>query len=327
MNLVEKWYWRSGEMTASVLVTGKLLSETMEALEGWQVETAIGEEDLTEDALMKKVATVDAIICPLSTQITAKVLESAKKLKIVANIGAGFDNIDVKKAKELGIAVTNTPDVSTEATAELTLGLILAVARRIPEGDRLCRETPEEFTGWAPTFFLGTELSGKTLGIIGLGRIGQAVAKRAAAFGMKIIYSGHNPKDYNAEFVSQEELLKRSDVVTIHAAYNPDLKHLINETTLQMMKSSAFLINAARGPVVGEVALINALKSGEIAGAALDVFEFEPKIGAALRELDNVVLTPHIGNATVETRTEMGRMAISNVEAVLAGKAPIHSVY
>ncbi|RAM15836.1 hydroxyacid dehydrogenase, partial [Listeria ivanovii] len=278
-------------------------------------------------ALMKKVATVDAIICPLSTQITAKVLESAKKLKIVANIGAGFDNIDVKKAKELGIAVTNTPDVSTEATAELTLGLILAVARRIPEGDRLCRETPEEFTGWEPTFFLGTELSGKTLGIIGLGRIGQAVAKRAAAFGMKIIYSGHNPKDYNAEFVSQEELLKRSDVVTIHAAYNPDLKHLINETTLQMMKSSAFLINAARGPVVGEVALINALKSGEIAGAALDVFEFEPKIGAALRELDNVVLTPHIGNATVETRTEMGRMAISNVEAVLAGKAPIHSVY
>ncbi|MBK3915683.1 NAD(P)-dependent oxidoreductase [Listeria ivanovii] len=314
-------------MTASVLVTGKLLSETMEALEGWQVETAIGEENLTEDALMKKVATVDAIICPLSTQITAKVLESAKKLKIVANIGAGFDNIDVKKAKELGIAVTNTPDVSTEATAELTLGLILAVARRIPEGDRLCRETPEEFTGWAPTFFLGTELSGKTLGIIGLGRIGQAVAKRAAAFGMKIIYSGHNPKDYNAEFVSQEELLKRSDVVTIHAAYNPDLKHLINETTLQMMKSSAFLINAARGPVVGEVALINALKSGEIAGAALDVFEFEPKIGVALRELDNVVLTPHIGNATVETRTEMGRMAISNVEAVLAEKAPIHSVY
>ncbi|AIS58568.1 NAD(P)-dependent oxidoreductase [Listeria ivanovii] len=314
-------------MTANVLVTGKLLPETMEALGKWQVETAIGEESLTEEALMKKAETVDAIICPLSTQITAKVLESAKNLKIVANIGAGFDNIDVKKAQELGIAVTNTPDVSTEATAELTLGLILAIARRIPEGDRLCRETPEEFTGWAPTFFLGTELSGKTLGIIGLGRIGQAVAKRAAAFGMKIIYSGHNPKDYDAEFVSQEELLKRSDVVTIHAAYNPDLKHLINETTFQMMKSSAFLINAARGPVIEEVALINALKSGQIAGAALDVFEFEPKIGEALRDLDNVVLTPHIGNATVETRTEMGRMAISNVEAVLAGKAPIHSVY
>lgn len=314
-------------MTANVLVTGKLLPKTMEALGKWQVETAIGEESLTEEALMKKAETVDAIICPLSTQITAKVLESAKNLKIVANIGAGFDNIDVKKAQELGIAVTNTPDVSTEATAELTLGLILAIARRIPEGDRLCRETPEEFTGWAPTFFLGTELSGKTLGIIGLGRIGQAVAKRAAAFGMKIIYSGHNPKDYDAEFVSQEELLKRSDVVTIHAAYNPDLKHLINETTFQMMKSSAFLINAARGPVIEEVALINALKSGQIAGAALDVFEFEPKIGEALRDLDNVVLTPHIGNATVETRTEMGRMAISNVEAVLAGKAPIHSVY
>lgn len=314
------------EMTASVLVTGKLLPETMKALEKWKIETLLG-DDLTETELIKKVAEVDAIICPLSTQITAKVLEAAKNLKIVANIGAGFDNIAVNKAKELGVVVTNTPDVSTEATAELTLGLILDVARRISEGDRLCREAPEKFTGWAPTFFLGTELSGKTLGIIGLGRIGQAVAKRAAAFGMKIIYSGHNPKDYNAEFVSQTELLKQSDVVTIHAAYNPDLKHLINEKTLQMMKPSAFLINAARGPVVEEVALVNALKSGEIAGAALDVFEFEPKIGAALRALDNVVLTPHIGNATVETRTEMGRMAISNVEAVLAGKAPIHPVY
>lgn len=313
-------------MTASVLVTGKLLPETMKALEKWQVETNIGEE-LTEENLIKKAAKVDAIICPLSTQITAKVLESAENLKIVANIGAGFDNIDVKKAKELGIAVTNTPDVSTEATAELTLGLILAVARRITEGDRLCRETPEEFKGWAPTFFLGTELTGKTLGIIGLGRIGQAVAKRAVAFGMKIIYSGHNQKDWDAEFVSQEELLKRSDVVTIHAAYNPDLKHLINEETLRMMKPSAFLINAARGPVVEEAALVKALKNEEIAGAALDVFEFEPKIGEELRGLDNVVLTPHIGNATVETRSEMGRMAISNVEAVLAGKAPIHSVY
>ncbi|MBC1934044.1 NAD(P)-dependent oxidoreductase [Listeria seeligeri] len=313
-------------MTASVLVTGKLLPETMKALEKWQVETIIGEE-LTEENLIKKAAKVDAIICPLSTQITAKVLESAENLKIVANIGAGFDNIDVKKAKELGIAVTNTPDVSTEATAELTLGLILAVARRITEGDRLCRETPEEFKGWAPTFFLGTELTGKTLGIIGLGRIGQAVAKRAVAFGMKIIYSGHNQKDWDAEFVSQEELLKCSDVVTIHAAYNPDLKHLINEETLRMMKPSAFLINAARGPVVEEAALVKALKNEEIAGAALDVFEFEPKIGEELRGLDNVVLTPHIGNATVETRSEMGRMAISNVEAVLAGKAPIHSVY
>ncbi|MBC2019102.1 NAD(P)-dependent oxidoreductase [Listeria seeligeri] len=313
-------------MTASVLVTGKLLPETMKALEKWQVETIIGEE-LTEENLIKKAAKVDAIICPLSTQITAKVLESAENLKIVANIGAGFDNIDVKKAKELGIAVTNTPDVSTEATAELTLGLILAVARRITEGDRLCRETPEEFKGWAPTFFLGTELTGKTLGIIGLGRIGQAVAKRAVSFGMKIIYSGHNQKDWDAEFVSQEELLKCSDVVTIHAAYNPDLKHLINEETLRMMKPSAFLINAARGPVVEEAALVKALKNEEIAGAALDVFEFEPKIGEELRGLDNVVLTPHIGNATVETRSEMGRMAISNVEAVLAGKAPIHSVY
>lgn len=318
-------------MTASVFVAGKLLPETMEALSKWDVKAFSGEENITEAELIKNVTEVDAIICPLSSPISAKVLVSAKNLKIVANIGAGFDNIDVKKAQELGIAVTNTPDVSTEATAELTLGLILDVARRISEGDRLCRETPEQFKGWAPTFFLGTELSGKTLGIIGLGRIGQAVAKRAAAFGMKIIYSGHHPKEvakeWNAEFVSQEELLKRSDVVTIHAAYSPSLKHLLNETTLKTMKSSAFLINAARGPVVEEAALIKALKAGVIAGAALDVFEFEPKIGEDLAKLDNVVLTPHIGNATVETRAAMGKIAIANVEAVLAGKAPLHSVY
>ncbi|EOB3789105.1 2-hydroxyacid dehydrogenase family protein [Listeria monocytogenes] len=318
-------------MTASVFVAGKLLPETMEALSKWDVKAFSGEENITEAELIKNVTEVDAIICPLSSPISAKVLEWAKNLKIVANIGAGFDNIDVKKARELGIAVTNTPDVSTEATAELTLGLILDVARRISEGDRLCRETPEQFKGWAPTFFLGTELSGKTLGIIGLGRIGQAVAKRAAAFGMKIIYSGHHPKEvakeWNAEFVSQEELLKRSDVVTIHAAYSPALKHLLNETTLKTMKSSAFLINAARGPVVEEAALIKALEAGVIAGAALDVFEFEPKIGEDLAKLDNVVLTPHIGNATVETRAAMGKIAIANVEAVLAGKAPLHSVY
>ncbi|ECW8277015.1 2-hydroxyacid dehydrogenase family protein [Listeria monocytogenes] len=318
-------------MTASVFVAGKLLPETMEALSKWDVKAFSGEENITEAELIKNVTEVDAIICPLSSPISAKVLASAKNLKIVANIGAGFDNIDVKKAQELGIAVTNTPDVSTEATAELTLGLILDVARRISEGDRLCRETPEQFKGWAPTFFLGTELSGKTLGIIGLGRIGQAVAKRAAAFGMKIIYSGHHPKEvakeWDAEFVSQAELLKRSDVVTIHAAYSPSLKHLLNETTLKTMKSSAFLINAARGPVVEEAALIKALKIGVIAGAALDVFEFEPKIGEDFAKLDNVVLTPHIGNATVETRAAMGKIAIANVEAVLAGKAPLHSVY
>lgn len=318
-------------MTASVFVAEKLLPETMEALSKWDVKAFSSEENITEAELIKNVTEVDAIICPLSSPISAKVLESAKNLKIVANIGAGFDNIDVKKAQELGIAVTNTPDVSTEATAELTLGLILDVARRISEGDRLCRETPEQFKGWAPTFFLGTELSGKTLGIIGLGRIGQAVAKRADAFGMKIIYSGHHPKEvakeWNAEFVSQEELLKRSDVVTIHAAYSPALKHLLNETTLKTMKSSAFLINAARGPVVEEAALIKALEAGVIAGAALDVFEFEPKIGEDLAKLDNVVLTPHIGNATVETRAAMGKIAIANVEAVLAGKAPLHSVY
>ncbi|WP_099223523.1 NAD(P)-dependent oxidoreductase [Listeria costaricensis] len=314
-----------------IFVAGKLLPKTEKQLQDLGAVFYQGPEPITEEALIEGVKDAHALICPLSTPVTEQVIRRASRLEIVANVGAGFDNINVAEAKARGIAVTNTPDVSTEATAELTLGLILSLMRRIPEGDQLLRETPEQFTGWAPTFFLGRELYGKTLGIIGLGRIGLAVAKRASAFGMRILYSGHQPKPaaetVSATFVTQEELIKASDVITIHAAYSPELKHLFDRTTLAQMKQSAFLINAARGPVVKEADLVEALTAGTISGAALDVFEFEPELSAKLRELQNVVLTPHIGNATVETREKMGEIAVSNIEAVLRGEAPLHSVY
>ncbi|WP_239256186.1 NAD(P)-dependent oxidoreductase [Listeria ilorinensis] len=314
-----------------IFVAGKLLPKTEKRLQDLGAVFYQGTEPITEAALIEGLQDAHALICPLSTPVTKQVIEKATQLEIVANVGAGFDNIDVQEAKARGVAVTNTPDVSTEATAELTLGLILSIMRRIPEGDQLLRESPEEFTGWAPTFFLGRELYGKTLGIIGLGRIGLAVAKRATAFGMKILYSGHQPKPeadtVGATFVTQEELIQTSDVISIHAAYSAELKHLFDRTTIAQMKPTAFLINAARGPVINEVDLVDALEKHIISGAALDVFEFEPKLSAKLRELQNVVLTPHIGNATVETREKMGEIAVLNIEAVLRGEAPLHSVY
>lgn len=314
-----------------IFVAGKLLGKTEEALKQMGATFWSGTGKISEAELKSGAKDAAAIICPLSAPVTSDVLAASPNLKIVANVGAGFDNIDVQKAKELGIAVTNTPKVSTESTAELSFGLILDVMRRISEGDRLLRTHPEEFKGWAPTFFLGRELHGKTLGIIGLGKIGQAVAKRAFAFGMKIIYSGHHPKEvaqnWNAQFVSQEELLKESDVISVHAAYSEELYHLFQRETFQQMKNSAFLVNASRGKVVDEAALIEALEAKEIAGAALDVFEFEPQVSERLVTFENVVLTPHIGNATVETREKMGDMAVANVKAVLAGDPPLHSVY
>ncbi|WP_163652147.1 NAD(P)-dependent oxidoreductase [Listeria sp. PSOL-1] len=318
-------------MKQRIFVAGKLMAETESKLQALGAAFYTGDGKITEAELIQGVRFSDALICPLSSPVTAKVLESSKNLKVVANVGAGFDNIAVKRAKELGIAVTNTPEVSTEATAELTLGLILDVMRRISAGDRLLRERPEEFTGWAPTFFLGNGLAGKTLGIIGLGKIGQAVAERANAFGMKLIYSGHKPKEmakkWNAKFVSEKELFETSDIVTIHASYSEELKHLINHETLKLMKKESFLINAARGPIVCEADLITALKRHEISGAALDVFEFEPKVSAELRQIEQVVLTPHIGNATIETRIKMGEIALDNVQAVLNGLDPLNSVY
>lgn len=307
-----------------ILITGKIPEIGLHLLSGYDVEVYEQEELITEEELCERIKGKDALLSLLSTPVSAKVIDAAPNLKIISNFGAGFNNIDVSHAKKQGIAVTNTPVVSTAATAELTFGLILAASRRIAEGDRLCREVG--FKGWAPLFFLGDEIKGKTLGIIGFGHIGRAVAKRASGFEMNILYTQRNrvadqvEQELQATYVSQEELIASSDFIVLNCSYNESMKHMISEHELNQMKKSAYLINAARGPLVDEQALVSILKQGGIKGAALDVFEFEPAISEELKEMDQVVLTPHIGNATIETRDEMAKLAVNNILNVLHGK-------
>ncbi|PGM56603.1 2-hydroxyacid dehydrogenase family protein [Bacillus sp. AFS053548] len=315
---------------AHILVAGKIPEKAEELLKDHHVIVYENEKLITEDELCELVGGVDSILSLLSTPITKRVIDAAKNVKIIANYGAGFNNIDVDYATSKGIHVTNTPLVSTDATAELTFGILLAVSRRIVEGDELCRT--KGFEGWAPLFFRGTEVSGKTLGIFGFGNIGQAVAKRAKAFNMNIIY--HQPRriskeleqELNATYVSLKELLQTSDYITLHCPYKPELHHLFGKEEFSMMKDTAFFINAARGPLANEQELVDALKDGVIAGAALDVFEFEPKITEELISLTNVVLTPHIGNATYETRDAMSEIAAKNIIEVMAERPPISPV-
>ncbi|SDZ02296.1 MULTISPECIES: NAD(P)-dependent oxidoreductase [Bacillus] len=314
---------------AKILVAGKIPEIGLQLLQNHDVEMYDKEGLISVEELAERVKEKDALLSLLSTKVTKEVIDVAPDLKIIANYGAGYDNIDYMYAAEKGITVTNTPKVSTEATAELTFALLLAAARRIPEGDTLCRTVG--FNGWAPLFFLGREVYGKTIGIIGLGEIGKAVAKRAKAFGMNVIYTGPNRKDeaeseLEAIYVTLEELLQTADFITINCAYNPSLHHMIDEEQFKMMKKTAYIINAARGPIMNELALAHALETNEIEGAALDVFEFEPKITERLKGLKNVVLTPHVGNATFETRDAMAEMAVRNILAVLEGEEPLTPV-
>ncbi|MBI5776710.1 MAG: D-glycerate dehydrogenase, partial [Nitrospirae bacterium] len=263
-----------------------------------------------------------AAICTLNERMDAETMAAAPALRVIANYAVGYNNIDVEAAKARGIVVTNTPDVLTNATADLTWALILAVARRVVEGDQLVRQ--HQWTGWSPTQMLGVDLSGKTLGIIGMGRIGQAVARRATGFEMNVLYwtrSERSPKELHASWqrVSFEELLRRSDFISLHIPLTPDTHHLINDAALRLMKPTAFLINASRGPVVDEAALVQALQEHRLAGAGLDVYEREPELQRGLRELTQVVLLPHLGSATSETRIRMGLMCVENVLAVLEG--------
>jgi glyoxylate reductase len=264
-----------------------------------------------------------AAIVTLMERIEADTLASARHLKIVANYAVGYNNIDVEAARQRGIVVTNTPDVLTDATADLTWALILATARRVIEGDRLVRSG--QWTGWTPIQLLGASVAGRTLGIIGMGRIGQAVARRAAGFGMKVCYRSHRhiesgPDTATWESLTLPALLAASDFVTIHVPLTPETRHLIGARELAQMRRSAILINTARGPVVDERALVAALTSGAIAGAGLDVFEEEPRLHPGLVALPQVVLLPHLGSATMAARVEMGMMCVNNVEAVLAGR-------
>jgi len=266
--------------------------------------------------LRRRIADKQGLICLLTDRIDGALVEAAPELKVVANVAVGYDNIDVPAVKSKGIVVTNTPDVLTEATAELTWALLLSLARRIGEGERLIRR--DGWRGWALDFMLGTELRGKQLGIIGRGRIGRAVAAKAPAFGMTAVFAKHD--------MSLDELLVSSDVISLHTPGGPDTRHAINRRTLARMKRTALLVNTARGSVVDEEALVWALNERLIAGAALDVYENEPSVHPGLLTLENVVLAPHLGSATRETRTAMADLAVRNVIAVLSGESPLTPV-
>ena len=277
--------------------------------------------DRTE--ILTGVRDAQAAISTLNERFDRDTLSAAPSLRVIANYAVGYNNIDIDAAKARGVIVTNTPDVLTNATADITWALILAVARRVVEGDQLVRR--HHWTGWSPTQLLGVDLSGKTLGIMGMGRIGQAVARRAAGFDMSVLYwtrgerplQSHHP---SWQRVSFEDLLRRADFLSLHVPLTPETTHLIDEAALRLMKPTAYLINAARGPVVDEAAMVKALQEGRLAGAGFDVYEKEPELSPGLRELNQVVLLPHLGSATTETRIKMGLMCVENVLAVLDGK-------
>lgn len=317
---------------ATVYLSAKLPKKAAQLLTKANIDYAVyqGTGLISKQELLANLHDTQVLITALSTQVDEEVLNAAPKLKLIANFGAGFNNIDVQEAQAKGIAVTNTPFVSSTSTAELTCGLIIALLRRIAEGDRLMRTSG--FAGWAPLFFLGHQLAGKTLGIVGLGGIGQEVAKRMHAFGMKIIYSQRHQArpeveaQCAAEFVSFDDLLAQSDVVTLHLPLNKGTFHMIDEPQLAKMKDSAVLINCARGPIINEDAVLAALQNKQLAGAALDVYEHEPEVADEFKQLKNVVLTPHIGNATIEARDAMAQIVAENAIAVLNGQAPKYVV-
>lgn len=274
-------------------------------------------------ALREGLCQADAAIVTLGDHIDAETIHATTRLKILANYAVGYNNIDLAAARLRGLIVTNTPDVLTDATADLTWALLLATARRVIEGDSLVRSG--QWTGWSPTQLMGAEVSGKTLGIIGMGRIGQAVAQRAVGFRMAIRYHQRHPMaaashSQEWEYRSLKDLLGESDMVTIHAPLTPATRHLIGACELAWMRPAAFLINTARGPIVDEGALAEALKTGIIAGAGLDVYEQEPALHPALAQLKQVVLLPHLGSATLQARVQMGLVCLKNIEAVLEGR-------
>lgn len=313
---------------ARVVVTGRIPGEAVERLRAahdvvaWESHEAIDRAEL-----LSRVKGADAILSLLTEKVDAELLDAAgPQLRVVSNVAVGYNNIDVAACTERGIRVTNTPGVLTEATADIAMALVLASTRRMGEGERVIRSrTPWQ---WGMFYMLGMGIQGRQLGIVGMGQIGFATARRAKAFGMTIAYTKRTPLDdatsreLGATHMDIDELLATSDVVSLHCPYSPDTHHYINAARLAQMKKSAYLVNTARGPVVDEAALVDALKNGVIAGAGLDVFEHEPTVHEGLLGLDNAVLIPHLGSATVETRTAMANLAATNALAFLDGKTP-----
>lgn len=291
--------------------------------EGFDVRTHQEDRPLTREELLAGVRDADALLCMLSDRIDSELLDAAPSLRVVSNFAVGFDNIDVTAARQRGIEVTTTPGVLTDATADLAWSLLLAASRCLGSGERLVRS--REWTGWAPTQLLGQPLRGQTLGIVGMGAIGQAVALRAQGFGMKVVYFNRKrvtaeiEERLCAEFVSFDELLSRSDFISLHAPLNEQSRHLFDARAFARMKRSAVIVNTARGALIDEEELVRVLREGEIFAAGLDVFEFEPKLTEGLYSLENVVLAPHIGSASTQARGDMVRLCSENIIAVLAG--------
>lgn len=285
---------------------------------------------ITRAELLDGVRDADALLCLLTDGIDRAVLDAAPRLKVVANYAVGYNNIDVDAARARGIVVTNTPGVLTDATADIAFALLIDCARRISESDRWLRA--HTFDGWAPMLFRGVDLSGRTVGIVGAGRIGRAMAQRCAGgFGMSVVYTDRAPdaafeSDFGARFLPLDELLAASDFVSLHVPLTNETRHLIGARELALMKSTAVLVNTARGPVVDEEALIEALRTRRIFGAGFDVYEHEPAVPETLRALDNAVILPHIGSASFDTRARMAVMAAENILAVLAGRSAPNAV-
>jgi glyoxylate reductase len=317
--------------TPRIVVTGRIPEAGLELLHGaGEVWAWNGDDPIPVDVRDEQLADADAVVTLLTDRVDDAFLDAAPRLRVVANVAVGYNNIDVPACAERGIAVTNTPGVLTEATADLAMALILMSTRRLGEGERLIRSG--EPWKWGMFMLLGSSIHGRRLGIVGMGAIGIAVAERAKAFGMEIVY--HNRSEVASEIeqrlaarlVGLDELLATSDVVSLNCPYTPETHHLIDADALRRMRSSAYLVNTARGPIVDEAALVEALQRGEIAGAGLDVFEHEPEVHPGLLELDNAVLVPHLGSATVETRDAMAILAARNVAQVLAGDEPVTPV-
>jgi glyoxylate reductase len=309
-----------------ILITRKLPSSVLVRLEpAGEIDLFTSDGAMPHNELLRRVVDADAVVSMLTEQIGRDVVEAAPRLKIVANVAVGYNNIDVPYVISRGIVVTNTPDVLTESVADFTWALILAITRRLSEGERVVRRG--EWKGWAFDFMLGSELRGKQLGLIGLGRIGRAVASRAPAFGVRVAYTSRRDAGVaGAEFMSFDRLLNTSDIVSLHVPLTSETQHLIDKRALARMKRSAYLVNTSRGPVVDEAALAWALQQHLLAGAALDVYEHEPAVHPDLLQLENVLLVPHLGSGTTETRLAMANLAVDNVVAVLSGKPPLTPV-
>jgi len=316
-----------------IVVTGRIPDAALELLrsiEGSDVWTWLDDEVIPTEIRNEQLADAHAAVTLLTDRVDAEFLAAAPDLAIVANVAVGYNNIDVAACSGRDVVVTNTPGVLTDATADLAMALVLMTTRRLGEGERLIRSgAPWQ---WGMFMMLGTGLQGRTLGIVGMGGIGEALAQRARAFGMEIVYHNRRAVDaptaerLGARLVDLDELLATSDVVSLNCPYSDATHHLIDAAALATMQPTAHLVNTARGPIVDEAALVDALANGVIAGAALDVFEHEPEVHPGLVELDTAVLIPHLGSATVETRTAMATTAAANVVEVLAGRAPLNAV-